>query len=221
MTTDPVPVSDLIRLAIGLPHYGAHSAMWSAEMWLTLGYALAGSESRFKLAMINFVDACNIEVARNQLVNDAIAKNADWLLMIDADTWHTDGFDILQMISTAAREKFAVVAAPVPRRGGADTHLMIYRHDAVTMRRTPLTLEDLDPRHGSLVSIDSAATALMAIDLNFVKEHLAPPWFRFEWAGRNFISEDLNFCQRVRYRDGKIAATTTFVAHHLQRPAVL
>jgi hypothetical protein len=210
-----------IDLGIGIPAYGAKVAMWTVEQWIMLGYALANTEQRFTLKMIDFVDVCGVEVARNRLMQDAIEHGCSWLLTTDADTWHVNGFEILQMISTADRQGAAVVAAPTPRRGGDDVHLMVYR--GVDKDRRPLTKEDLDPKHGPLVEIDSAATAMMAINLNFVMKHMKPPWFRFEWVygSLDFNSEDHVFCRRIQEAGGKIMATTGFIAKHLQRPQIL
>ena len=207
-----------IILGIGLPHYGLRSVTWQAEQWITFGFALANAHERFNLRLIDVVDVCGVEVARNQLMHDALKQNVNWLLMVDTDTWHADGFDIVQMISSADRQGYAVVAVPTPRRGADDTHLMVYRGE----ERRPLTPEDLAVE-ADFVEIDSAATSMMAINVDFVKEHMAPPWFRFEWkyGSLDFGPEDLSFCRRIREAKGKIGATTKFVARHLQRPTVL
>ncbi len=56
-------MNSIIKLGIGLPAYGAKISMWHAQMWLTLGAALAQSSKRFELRMIGYVDACGVDVA--------------------------------------------------------------------------------------------------------------------------------------------------------------
>lgn len=221
--------NDVIRLGIGLPAYGGKIDMNASRMWMSMGFALESASNRFQLVGHSLVDVCGVEVARNRLVEEAIAADADWLLMIDADSWVDDAFSILQGVSSAARSGAVAYAIPTPRRGGADTHLMIYRD--VGGVRQALTANELAAAkiaHGdtpgtALVPVDSAATAMMAFDVRFVREKLAPPWFRFEWkyGTTTFVSEDLAFCRRLTEAGGRIVADASIVAHHRQRPEVL
>lgn len=207
-TTEP------LKLAIGLPVYTGQITAFAQRMWLSLGATLASS-TRFQYVGTTLIETCGIDVARNRLVASAHQQGADWLLMIDADTWHDDGFDILTMVSDADRAGAAVVAAQVPKRDPDDTHLMVYRY--VNGRRTNAILgKQLEP-------IDAAATAMMAIRLSAV-EDFAPPWFMFEWRGHALtpaLSEDLYFCKRIRDAGGLILGDGRFVAKHLQRPQVI
>lgn len=211
-----------IKLAIGLPAYTGQITAFAFRMWLDLGAMLRASEARFKLVQTNLIETCGIDVARNRLVAEALEVGADWLLMIDADTWHEDGSDILQMISDADRmaqhTKVGAVAAQVPKRDPDDTHLMVYRY--LNEKRYPATLPS-----GGIADIDAAATAMMAINLNFIREHkLKAPWFKFEWRDgdtKPFQGEDLYFCARVREAGGVILGDGRFIAKHLQRPQVI
>lgn len=208
-----------IKLGFGLPAYGGKIAMQAAEMWLSLGNTLAASEARFEMRMLSLVDTCGIDVARNRLVEEALEKGCNWLLMIDADTWHPDGFDILRMVSEADRAGAAVVVAPVPRRAPNDTHLMVYQE--IEGQRVPFKLEQLG---GQLTPIHSAATALMAINLDFlIAQQIEAPWFKFVWQDgtTKFLSEDLFFSGRIRAAGGLILADGRYVAKHLQRPEIL
>ena len=210
----------VIKLGIGIPAYGAKISMWAAEMFLSLGSTLAASEQRFSLRMLNFMDVCGIDVARNKLTEEALNQQCDWLLMVDADTFHPDGFDILRMISEADRiPNTAAVAAPVPRRAPNDTHLMIYNE--VGGERVPV---DRAAMPSELFPIRSAATALMAINLKFLREKKIPaPWFEFTWiqGTTKFLSEDLFFANKMNAAGGTILADGRFVAKHLQRPEIL
>lgn len=218
--------SNVIRLGIGLPAYGGKIDMNASRMWLSLGYALASAESRFTLALHSLVDVCGVEVARNRLMAEAIEKNVDWLLMIDADSWVDDGFAVLQGISSAARAGAAAYAIPTPRRGGEDTHLMVYRgEERLAVPRAELeaarSADATSP--ATLVPVDAAATAMLAVDVRFVAAKMTPPWFRFEWkyGTTSFSSEDLVFCRCIREAGGQIVADAGVIAHHRQRPEVL
>jgi hypothetical protein len=208
----------IIKLAIGLPSYGSRIQAQAAEMWMTLGSCLADSRERFELVKFSIVDVCGVDVARNRLVEEAITAKADWLFMVDSDTWHHDGFDILSMISKADREGAAVVVAPVPKRDPNDPHLMIYRQ--LGTERDSVHRKILDNHPFELVPIDSAATAFMAMRVSFV-EKLPKPWFRFQYIeGTNrFVSEDLGFCAAVKENGGKIFAYREFTCKHLHRPS--
>ena len=221
-----------IKLAIGVPAYGAHVVMWHTRMWLTMGAALANSAERFALVSFDLVDACGIDVARNKLVHDALEKGADWLLMIDADTWAEDGGDILQMISDADKADQAesgwkpvgAVVAPVPRRDPWDTRPMVYARVPEGFRDQ---LVNIDLKPEGLQFVDSAATAMMAINLGFIRGvGWMAPWFSFEWHSsktpwKPSLSEDHVFCRRVRESGGVILADPRVKAKHLQRPQVI
>lgn len=206
--------TDPIALAIGLPVYTGQLTAFAQRMWLSVGATLAAS-TRFRYVGTTLVETCGIDVARNTLVAAAMRQQADWLLMVDADTWHDDGFDILTMISDADRAGADVVAAQVPKRDPDDTHLMVYRY--VDGKRTNAKLgKQLEP-------IDAAATAMMAIRLAPVMER-APPWFKFDWGSARLkptLSEDLYFCKQVRDAGGLILGDGRFVAKHLQRPQII
>lgn len=218
-------MSKQLKLGIGLPAYGGRVSMYVGEALFHLGYALASAENRFVFSSFAKLDVCGVDIARNRIVDSAIQAGLDWVLMIDSDThWEPENaFDVLQMISSADHAGAAVVAAPVPKRDPSDSHLMVYRETGAG--RVPLTREQLASEGMSdpLVDITSAATALMAIDVGFVKEKLSPPWFRFVWQDDSikFLSEDLYFCGRVLAAGGRIVCDSRFIARHLQRPEVL
>lgn len=114
----------MIRLGIGIPAFGLKLDIGHAPMWLGLGAALAASADKFKLEMFNTYHINGIDLARNTIVYDALQAGVDWVLMLDADTFHattpdgtTDqpiadaiadaGVDLLQMIRDADRGQYA------------------------------------------------------------------------------------------------------------------
>lgn len=219
----------IIKLAVGCPWFGAQVTAHQARMWLELGNTLGSSQERFKLVMFSFVDINGIDKARNELVNQAIRHDADWLLMIDADTWvegvdgDDAGFYLLRMISEADRAGASVVVAPVVRRTlgpdetSSDPHeIMVYQtvEDSKPFGRNdglkPLWFSDLAK---PFTEIDAAATAVMAINLNKTIE------MNFSFTDK--LSEDLHFCAQVRAKNGKILVDKRVRTGHLSRQAPL
>lgn len=211
-----------IRLGIGLPHYGGSMVTASVDMWMSMGMALATTK-RFDLCWRTRLDVCGIEHARNQLMAAALAAGVDWLLMVDADTWVDDASDVLQAISDADKVDANVMAVATPQRalGDEQPHLMVYQGEDTRSPVTLAVLEKMTQQGEPFCEIDSAATSLIAFDLNFVRDKgLAPPWFRFEWkyGTLDYVSEDRSFCRRVREAGGTIVTPTGFVAKHRVRP---
>lgn len=224
--------SSIIKLGIGLPAYGAKISMWHAQMWLTLGAALGRSSNRFELRMLGYVDACGVDVARNRLVADALERDCDWLLMVDADTWTDDGASLLQMISDAERYNahiaVAVVAAAVPRRDPDDTRPTVYRRvaslarDVADCTQTAFAYTPIVVAGDQLMPVDSVGAAMMALNMNFFRG-VTPPWFEFKWRPGDvapFRSEDHVLCERARDAGWEVLVDPRVNACHLQRPVV-
>ncbi len=211
--------SSVINLAVGLPCYGGKLCAEQARMWVEFGNTLGASAERFKLVMFGYVDINGIDKARNQLVHDAITARADWLLMIDADTWVEStgtagddaGFQILRMISEAERHAppAAIVGAAVVRRQLADDR----GADAVAVydsAGTRLASNELDRPFTEVGAIGAAVMAInigRTLDANFAFVETA--------------SEDLNFCRQVRERGGLILIDSRVRTGHLSRQAPL
>ncbi len=131
---------DKIKLAIGVPSYGGKLLAEHMRMWIEVGGILMNSPERFQLIMHAHFDINPVDRARNMIVAKAMELGADWLFMVDADTWvegygegkdHVDaGFQILRMISEAERADATIVSAPVYKRSlGTDRirELAVYR----------------------------------------------------------------------------------------------
>lgn len=101
----------MIKLAVALPAYGLKLDVGHAAMWLGFGAALANTTDKFTLVSFTEYHINGIDLARNTAVWDALVAGADWLLMIDNDTFHRSsaeaigdaGMDLLQMIRDADR----------------------------------------------------------------------------------------------------------------------
>lgn len=202
-------MSSKIRLGLAVMAYGGQVHSKHVGMWLRIGNTLAMSPDRFELGAEVIVDTNPVDRARNLAVAQCMVNRCDWMLMIDADTWieepatMTDahaGTLALRMISDADRARAAIVVAPVQRRvvpGTASRELMIYARvpDALTPREayTPMACPP-----GGMAEIDAAATAVMAINLNWLAQHEII--FKFT----DDRAEDINFCHDVKAAGGKI-----------------
>lgn len=227
-----------LRLAIGIPAYGGSISMHHARMWMEFGNTLGGSHERFELVAFDTADINGVDQARNYLFARAVTAGADWLLMVDADTWveptgtdqqaGTDaGFLLLRMLSEADRSDASVVVAPVNRRLGSSAALAAHEHTRELMiykaelRREHFmdmglpyefgTLSPMSPAQRGLVEIDAAATAVFAFNVRRAVEHQA--MFKFTIS----LSEDMEFCRQTRAREGRILVDTRIRTGHLSR----
>jgi len=213
-----------LRLAIGIPAYGGRITAEHAKMWLEFGNVLAQSHERFELVMQGFVDLQPVDRARNMLLARAMLTRADWLLMIDADTWvesdtpHCDaGLFLLRMISDADRAGATVVGAPVVcRTTDRDEKLKL----SVWHRVADTTEADHDrQRLQAATSVfgvgecDAIGAACMAINLHKIGEAC--------FAFTPELSEDLEFCRQVKMAGGKIIVDGRVRTGHLSRSHAL
>jgi len=110
----------MIQLGIAIPAFGLKLDIGHAPMWLGLGAALASAPDKFRLAFFNSYHINGIDLARNTILYDALQAGCDWVLMLDADTFHATGgdgnsdaiadagVDLLQMIRDVDRGQYAV-----------------------------------------------------------------------------------------------------------------
>lgn len=219
-------MSNRLRLAVGIPAYGDGLTAHHARMWLEFGNTLGGSAERFELAMFMHVDVNPIDRARNMLLEAAVKHRADWLLMIDDDTWvesdseNADaGSMLLSMISEADKAGAAIVCAPVVRRrmqhGDRDEY-MVYRQQEGSIkagRLEPLTFTNrqdmLDLTSRKLFEIDACATACIALNIGKTGA------LRFAFTN---LSEDLDFCRQARAEGGKVLCDPRVRTGHKSRP---
>ncbi len=217
-----------ISLAIGIPAYSGQVTSNHTRMFLELGAVISGSTERFTFLAHLIADINPVDRARNWLLANAMALGADWLLMIDADTWvEADadadaGFQILRMISEADRMGATIVTAPVVRRvaDGPANELAIYRLNAESKsisKHEARTIDWLSTLSRHLEPIDACGAACMAIHLPRVVE--ANAHFRFE----DILSEDLEFCRQIReffpgHAPGPIFLDPRVRTGHMSRP---
>lgn len=202
-----------IRIGCMVPAYGGNVAAEHLTLWLQLGHLLASSETRYALFLYGSRDVCGVHEARSLIVRDAIEAGCDWILMLDADTWVEDPRSLLVMISHADRQDAAIVGAAVRRqgRGNEQPKLNIYRGGE--------GFQDL-PRTDGLFSVDRIGGAVFAINLGHPaigRMDPGPTVFRFHGS----VSEDHDYCDRVRTSGGTILCDGRVETKHRMRPLAL
>lgn len=234
-----------IRFAVGIPAYGATIDAQHAEMWLQLGFALAANTERFTLEALGAVDENPVADARNVIVEQALQELAplerdptgDWLLMVDADTYHTGddaGVDILRMLRAGEAAGAAIIGAPVRARGMKDHPRTVWMQDEtpriqVAGRPAPVPTQSLAPEEaykGKVRACTRIGAAFMAVNLTWLRRYFPdPPWFSHEpimTGGREQrlrgYGEDCAFCDAVRIRRGEILVDGRFFPKHVMTP---
>lgn len=206
----------MLKLAIGCPAYHSQISSGHLKMWLQVGAALARGKDKGEIdpVMIADVDVTGIDKARNILLKAARDAGADWLLMIDADTWVSSGVDLIRMIQEAPVDA-AIIGAPVRiREGNAGSHsgVNVFRHHGHGKYSVLTDLSVLDLSE-PVFPVDAIGAAVMAINLLRIGDST----FRFE----NGVSEDLRFCEQVTALGGSIYADARVTTFHVARPKVL
>lgn len=215
MAEDALPT---LKLALGIPAYGGTISANHARMWLAVGRALSMFGARFELVMIGHVDTNGVQRARNRLVAEAMKAGAQWLLMLDADTWveaHNDnnptaaGYALLRMISDAAQARIAVVSAPVR-----------IRDEGIGGERIAAYLADgslIDPKQilRGLQDVEAVGAACLGIDLHAVVT--ADAFFEFAIRDHVETGEDREFCRQMKKAGFRIALDGRIRTGHLSR----
>lgn len=202
-----------IRLAIGLPSYGGKVATEHCRMFLELGHTLACSEQRFLFKHLEYIDVCGVERARNALIAKAMIADANWLLMLDSDTWVEGdadgaGYVLLRMISEAQKLGATLVGAPVVRRHlpGQQPELNIYDIEEIHETSMKLRIAHNQPK---LFGVGAIGAACIAMDLQKIGDSV----FRFT----DTLSEDLSFCHQIQKLGGSIYADGRVRTAHMGR----
>lgn len=202
-------ISGRIRIAIGTPCYRRSVDMRHIEQALKL-MAACTPASGFEFIGVTQTDSCNLDWSRNSLLTFAIENRCDWLLMVDADTYHVGAADTLRMIGEADRARAAVAAAPVKMRR---------RSDGYNVRRVEGgEVRIFEDWRGKLVEVDAVGTAFMAISCRWIVEHWREqPWFltrHLPGPKPERLGEDVCFCLGVRERGGVVLCDGRFEPHH-------
>lgn len=201
-----------IKLAVGLPAYRGIIASGQAKMYMEIGAALAKNKEAIQLIMIADIDVCGVDRARNMLVAHAMKQGADWLLMVDSDTWVDAGQDLIRMVIEAPQDA-ALVGAAVRVRGTGS--LNVFR---MNMKTDELEAIKGWLDHHRYEEVDAIGGAVIAINLHRI--HNVDFRWRYKENGRS-VSEDINFCQNLRAFDEKVYLDTRVRTKHVDKAGVL
>lgn len=204
----------MIKLAFGVPAYGRKVVADHIVMAMRLQAEFERGELvDADLVMVGYVDTHGVDRARNRLIAEAMMAGADWLLMVDADTWvvaregDDAGVQLGRMINDARKLDAAVIAAPVQLRSGYA--LAVYEDDGSGRNLAHKQV----PRE--IVAVHAVGAACMAIDLNKVAAARAS--FRFT----DKLGEDLEFCRQMREAGHKIYVDGRVKTAHLSQAVPL
>jgi hypothetical protein len=204
-----------VKVALGIPAYREQVNVSHLPEVVSIVASLLATQGRMQWGGFFHVDSACVAHARNHLVYQAIEHGADWLLMMDADTFciPQEGklHPAIPMLLTAQAHGAQVIAAPVRRRRTESYNA------AFAAAGTWLLVEPGDFA-GKVVEVQRAGTAYMAIDLNWLRSRwLLSPWFSMsfpESAEPRWIGEDFSFCDTVRERGGQILLDGRFEPEH-------
>lgn len=213
-------MTNKLKVFVGVPAYGGQISAQQARMWMEFGNTLGGSSERFELVGMMHADINGIDRARNYLLAAAFQTGADWLLMIDADTWVEGlddgdaGFQLCRMISDGDRAGATIIGAPVAKRDHTKAHeVMCYRFSSISDDEPiiiePVSVEELGR---GIKDVDAIATAVFAVNITKIGETVfrMPPMI-------GELSEDLAFCRKIRHDGGRVMVDTRVNTRHLAR----
>jgi hypothetical protein len=204
----------MMKLAVGLPAYRGQICAAQSIMWAQFGAAVARQPDDVQIVMFAHVDTCGIDRARNALVRQAIVAKADWLLMVDSDTFAVAGKDLLRMILERPDGAAAAVGAPVVRRGEAANRTNLWRWTNERHEPTGVLDGGIGSR-GFYIEVDAVGAAIFALAIDAVQRVGAT----FRWA--DGMSEDLRFCRDLRSAGEKIYVDPRVATVHLGQPEIL
>lgn len=202
-------ISRRTRVALGTPCYRRQVDMMHVEQALRLMMACTQA-SGFEFVGVTRTDSCNLDWSRNSLLTYALDANCDWLVMVDADTYHVEAKDTLRMVAHAESLGAAVVAAPVKMRRRSDGYNV--------RRREGDKLVHFNDWRGEVSPVDAIGTAFMAINCRWIRRSWPDqPWFlttHLPGPKPERVGEDINFCLEVRQRGGMILCDGRFEPRH-------
>ena len=190
----PRPDSGLPKIAIAIPFNGNWIPEWVEKMYLPLMYQPANWCQ--KIAFLTRVPS--ISVARNTLVEQALAINADYLFFLDSDIVMESPSDP----NTALSQLYQIMNKS---KDTSDPHYKdgrivsgLYRSKqktgfgfAMWKKYQDKGFTPIANWQGNYLSVDVVGTGFMLIDMKIFKE-VPKPWF--VWNDPGGISEDFYFC---------------------------
>lgn len=199
-----------MHLAVGFPCYRAQ--LHAAHVFQASNLALHWWKQQHEPLLMLYVDSCFVDKARNILIQQALEKGADWLLMCDSDTYYTAPGPIIKMLADAVSRSAAVIGAAVRLRKREGE---IY-NAALAPDFAPMTREQIGEH---LRPVDRIGGAFTAINLGWLRDNWHDsPWFMVQHiAGPkpDTVGEDCWFSDGVKKRGGTILVDPRFEPSHV------
>lgn len=162
---------------------------------------------RPKGSQIAFVYGAYIQANRNALVEQMLASDAQWLLMLDDD--HT--FE-RRLLITMLDHHVDVVGALALARKPPYFVCAFQRTDSISGDSLGVGLQDLEFTLQEVAAVGTGAILIR----RHVLEAIEPPWFEsgVDERGVN-VSEDVTFCEKARAAGFKVFLDATQCLGHL------
>ena len=206
-------MNEPLKLMIGVPAYRGQVHYGHIMQMMSMCSVTFAARGLLSLRGITCPESCSIDWSRNQILHYALKDGSDWVLMCDADTYHTNAADLVRMIEEARIKGAAVVASPVKMRGRAGYNVFT-AGDASEKRIVPS-----DEFAGKVLEVDRIGTACMAVNCGWIRDRWADqPWFvtqHLPGVAPSKVGEDVAFCDGVRSRGGVILADGRFEPRHI------
>lgn len=203
-----------LKLGFAVPAYGSNIDAGHIAMWMSLGAMMAYNEEQFVLADLQAPSVSNVDLARNKILSRGIKAGCDWLVMVDADTFHDGGADILRMVKTGHERQCAMIGAPVRCKSTGVANVMKKRNGGIDH----VLIEEIK---GVVTEVDRVGSAVIAINVPWIKEHWPrSPWFATVHFDRGLddepgvMGEDFFFCDMARDKGGLILCDGRFNPDH-------
>ena len=196
--------SNILKLGICLPMYGAIAPNFFVN-FLNRLHELYTNDRNYSVKI--YMKTCTvIDRARNELVQDAIKDNCDYLLFLDSDILMPSGaidklIDMNEDIVSGLYFAKGKPYLPVARLIKDGKHLY---------------LEDFD--YNTVIDVAGVGMGMCLIKTS-VFSKLKYPYFKFDWVddkgvGPYQVAEDLYFCDRAREAGYKIKLNTGILLEH-------
>lgn len=196
---------------MGIPAYRGQVHYGHVMQMMSMSALCMAARETFAMRGFMAPESCSVDWSRNQLVYHGMRdEDCDWVLMMDADTFCARAEPVLRMLHTAAEERPAVIAAPVIIRGKQAYNVL----DAEDNHNIPR-----EEWANKVCEIDRVGTACMAISTKWMRANWPEsPWFETKQLPGpvpSKVGEDINFCDGVRSRGGRILLDGRFEPIHV------
>jgi len=193
-----------MRVAMGMPIVDSVAG----EVFTSHVIAACAISRKHEFAMIPCLNTFPHDKAREQIIEKALEGNVDMLFWVDSDmAVPRDAFELLHeaLVSTGAQ----MAVGHAHRRGYPYTPCWFTIQDGKTYQATA-------GPEASPCEIASGGMACNVLDLNWVRQYMAPPYFyQGHLPDRGYVWEDWFFCNGIQEAGGKIIGVPQVRCGHL------